>query len=111
MDTIQTEKLVLTNLENAKALDIQVLDVRKKCTFTNKMIVATGTSTTHVKSTGAFVEKAFKDIGEPALGVESSQDPEWVLIDLDAVVVHVMTAAAREKYQLEKLWSFEPVRD
>lgn len=110
MNTQQVEELVVSKLEDSKALDIQGLDVTKKCTFTDKMIVATGTSTTHVRSTGSTVEKAFKDIGNPALGVESSQDPEWVLIDLGIVIVHIMTAAAREKYQLEKLWSFEPAR-
>lgn len=111
MNTEQVRKLVVSNLEDSKALDIQVIDVKEKCTFTDVMIVATGTSTTHVKSTGNAVEQAFKKNGTPALGVESSQDPEWVLIDLGVAVVHVMTAAARERYQLEKLWSFEPARD
>jgi ribosome-associated protein len=111
MNTAEVEKIIVSNLEDSKALDIQVLDVRKKCSFTDTMIVATGTSTTHVKSTGNTVAKAFKDIGNPALGVESSQDPEWVLIDLGVAVVHVMTKAARERYQLEKLWSFEPTRN
>jgi ribosome-associated protein len=111
MEIKQVEKIVVKSLEDSKALDIQVLDVTNKCSFTDRMIVATGTSTTHVKSTGNFIVKAFKDAGEPPLGVESSQDPEWVLIDLGVAVVHVMTEGSRAKYQLEKLWSFEPERN
>lgn len=108
MNIEQVEKMVVDSLENSKALSIEILDVTKKCSFTDRMIVATGTSTTHVKSTGNAVAQAFKDAGVPPLGVESSQDPEWVLIDLGVAIVHVMTKLAREKYQLEQLWSFEP---
>jgi ribosome-associated protein len=111
MELKQVETLAVQHLEDSKAIDIQVLDVTQKCSFTDRMIVATGTSTTHVKSTGNSVAKAFKDAGQPALGMESTQDPEWVLIDLGVSVVHVMTESARAKYQLEKLWSFEPERD
>jgi ribosome-associated protein len=52
-----------------------------------------------------MVEKSFKDTGEPPLGVESSNDPEWALIDLGNVIVHIMTEKARAYYSIEKLWA------
>lgn len=108
MNAEQIESLVVSALEDAKARDIQVMDVSELCSFTDKMIVATGTSTTHVRSTGSAVAQAFKDAGEPPLGVEAGPEPDWVLVDLGAAIVHVMTESARAHYQLEKLWNIKP---
>jgi len=104
MDLKAVENLVVTTLEDAKARDIQVIDISKVSNFADQMIVATGTSTTHVKSSGNFVSQAFKDLGEPPLGVEAGPQPDWVLIDLGDTIVHVMTEGARAHYALEKLW-------
>lgn len=104
----QIESLIVTSLEDAKARDIQVLDVSKVSSFTDRMVVATGTSTTHARSTGSAVAQAFKEAGEPPLGVEAGPEPDWVLIDLGVAVVHVMTESARAHYQLEKLWDIKP---
>lgn len=98
------EKLVINTLEDSKARDIQVLDVTTLCSFTDRMIIATGTSTTHVRSSGQAVAQAFKDAGEPPMGIESGPEPDWLLVDLGNAVVHVMTESARAHYQLEKLW-------
>lgn len=108
MDLQQVEDLVVEALENMKARDIQVLDVTELCSFTDKMIVATGTSSTHVKATGNAVAQAFKDAGEPPMGVEAGPEPDWILVDLGNAIVHVMTESARAHYQLEKLWSIKP---
>ncbi|BBN60310.1 ribosome silencing factor [Hydrogenovibrio marinus] len=104
MDIKDVEDLVVKTLEDSKARDIQVLDVTELCSFTDRMIVATGTSSTHVRSTGDAVAQAFKDINEAPLGVEAGPEPDWVLVDLGNAVVHVMTESARAHYQLEKLW-------
>jgi len=108
MDLKAVEELVVKTLEDSKARDIQVIDISKVSSFADLMIIATGTSTTHVKSTGNFVAQAFKDIGEPPLGVEAGPQPDWVLIDLCDTIVHVMTEGARAHYALEKLWDVKP---
>ncbi|WP_338065092.1 ribosome silencing factor [Thiomicrorhabdus sediminis] len=107
MNLKEVENLVVTTLEDAKARDIQVIDVAGVSSFADLMIVATGTSTTHVRSCGSFVEQAFKDAGEPPMGVETGPQPDWVLIDLGDVIVHVMTEGARAHYALEKLWDIK----
>jgi ribosome-associated protein len=104
MDIKQIEELIVNTLEDSKGRDIQVMDVKGISSFADLMVVATGTSTTHVKSLGAHVEKAFKDAGEPPLGVESAPQPDWVLVDLGNAIVHIMTEGARAHYALEKLW-------
>jgi len=108
MNAQQIESLIVSSLEDAKARDIQVIDVSQLCSFTDKMIVSTGTSTTHVRSTGEAVAQAFKEAGEPPIGFESGPEPDWVVVDLGAAVVHVMTESARAHYQLEKLWNIKP---
>ncbi|WP_028487191.1 ribosome silencing factor [Thiomicrorhabdus chilensis] len=107
MELTEIKDLIVQTLEDSKARDIQVMDVSEVSSFADLMVVATGTSTTHVKSTGNAVALAFKDAGYPPLGVEAGPQPDWVLVDLGDAIVHVMTEAARAHYALEKLWDIK----
>ncbi len=102
---------VVQTLDEGKGLAIEALDVRRLCDFADFMVIATGRSSTHVKALGQAVAQAAKEAGHPPLGVEAPQDPEWVLVDLGDVVVHVMTERARAYYALEKLWGVAPERE
>lgn len=100
--------LVVNVLEDMKAFDIQVLDVRGKTSITDFFIVASGRSDRHVKSTAEAVAFQAKQAGEPALGQEGLKEGEWALVDLNGVVVHVMQPRVRDFYQVERLWSVDP---
>lgn len=97
-------KLVLNDLDQMKALDVKVLDVRGKTSITDLMIIATGTSTRHVKAMANSVVIASRAAGHPPLGTEGEGSMEWMLVDLNDVIVHVMLSETREFYNLEKLW-------
>jgi ribosome-associated protein len=101
----QLLELVTAALEDLKAVDIRVIDVREQTSITDRMVIASGTSTRHVKALADNVALQAKRHGFPALGVEGEQAAEWVLIDLGDVVVHVMLPETRNFYALEKLWS------
>ena len=99
--------LVVNILEDMKANDITVLDVRGKTSIADFFIIASGTSDRHVKSTAEAVAFQAKQAGEAALGIEGANEGEWALVDLNGVVVHVMQPKVRDFYQLERLWSVD----
>lgn len=98
-------KIVVDALEELKAQDIKILDVREIATFTDLMIVASGTSTRQVKALADKVIEKSTLAGTRPLGVEGQREAEWVLVDLGDIVVHVMLPQTRDFYNLEKLWS------
>ena len=104
---IKAEELVelaKAALEYVKAQDIQVIDVREKHSLTDYMIIATGTSNRQINAMLEKVREAVKKEGAQPLGEEGKGDSYWVLLDLNDVIVHMMTAAARQFYDLERLW-------
>lgn len=105
MRPTQLRKLIQDALKDAKALDIVTLDVRKVSDFTDYMIIVTGTSNRHVTSVADKVIDKLRDQGRRPVGVEGMESGDWVLIDFGDIVVHVMRAATRDFYQIEKLWS------
>ena len=101
----KTQQWIQAALEDAKAQDIAVLDVRQISDFTDYMVIATGTSNRHVQSTADKVADALREHGRRPVGVEGKQIGDWVLLDFGDVVVHVMREQTRDFYNLEKLWS------
>jgi len=98
-------KTVVTNaLSDMKALEIKVLDVRGLTDIADFMVIASGTSDRHVRSVAQRVVEKTKEAGFRPHGVEGQQDSDWVLIDLNEMIVHVMLPRVREFYGLEKLW-------
>lgn len=102
---VQLRSLVLQALEDIKARDVQEVDVREKSQVTDTLIVASGTSSRHVRSIADEVVKLAKQADSPPIGVEGEQEGEWVLVDLGDIVVHVMQPRIREFYGLERLWT------
>lgn len=96
---------VLAALEELKAKDIREIDVRGKTSIADFLIIASGTSTRHVKSIADEVVRHAKRAGMMPLGVEGQREAEWVLVDLGDIVVHVMLPRIREFYGLERLWT------
>ena len=96
---------VLEAVEELKARDVVEIDVRGKSSVTDFMVVASGTSTRHVKSIADEVVRFAKRLDVQPLGVEGEREAEWVLVDLGDVVVHVMLPRVREFYALERLWT------
>ena len=98
-------KAVHDGLAELKAKDVVEIDVRGKSSVCDFMVIASGTSTRHVKSAADEVVRFAKKLDVMPLGVEGEREAEWVLVDLGDVVVHVMLPRVREFYALERLWT------
>ncbi|EDN67353.1 Iojap-related protein [Beggiatoa sp. PS] len=105
MDTEKLLIIVKQALEDKKAQDIKVINVRKLCNFTDFMIVATGNTARQVVALAQNVIDEAKKQGHQSLGDEGRQVGDWVLVDLGDAIVHLMQPETRNFYQLEKLWS------
>ena len=98
------EKAVVAALEDIKARDVVVLKVAHLSPLFERVIIASADSTRQVKALADNVRVKLKEIGATVLSVEGEDHGEWVLVDLGAIVVHVMQPAIRQYYNLEELW-------
>lgn len=98
---------MLAALDELKARDVSEIDVRGRTSIADLLIIASGTSSRHVKSLADEVVKFAKRAGMLPLGVEGEADAEWVLVDLGDIIVHVMLPRVREFYGLERLWAVD----
>ena len=101
-------KVVHEALEDVKAKDILAIDVSLISNVADAIVIASGTSTRHIKALADNVAEEARKAGFRPLGVEGERDAEWILIDLGFVVVHVMLPTARKFYDLESLWRTSP---
>ncbi len=104
LTTDELQQLVISSLEDYKAVDILVVDVSGKNPLTERMVIASGNSTRHVKSMAENLIVSAKAKGNRPLGVEGAGEGEWVLVDLNDVIIHLMLPRTRAFYNLEKLW-------
>ena len=95
---------VTAALDELKAVNVKVLDVRGLTDIADTLIIASGNSDRHVRSIADNVVQQAKKAGFRPLGHEGKRDGEWVLVDLQDIVVHVMLPRVREFYGLESLW-------
>lgn len=99
------KKAAVAALEDIKASDITVLNVKKLTSMADYMIIASGESSRQVKALARNVADKLREAGAEVVGVEGEDSGEWVLVDLGHVIVHVMHPAVREYYNLEELWT------
>ena len=99
---------VMAALDDIKAVNVRVLDVRGLTDIADTMVIASGNSDRHVRSIAERVVEKVKAAGFRPLGTEGARDGEWVLVDLHDIVVHVMLPRVREFYGLESLWDGGP---
>ncbi|HET6564131.1 MAG TPA: ribosome silencing factor [Xanthomonadales bacterium] len=97
-------QLVLSSLEDFKAIDIQEIDVSAQNSLTDLFVLASGNSSRHVQSMAENLVVKAKAAGCQPLGIEGEKEGEWVLVDLNDIIVHLMQPKTRAFYNLEKLW-------
>lgn len=102
--TSGTIEIVLASLEDSKAEDIVSIDIRRKSSLGDYMVVASGRSNRHVSAVAEHLLQALKDAGLGQARVEGMPAADWVLVDAGDVIVHVFRPEIREFYNIEKMW-------
>jgi len=98
------QEIVSAALDDMKAVNVAVLDVRGLTDIADTLIIASGNSDRHVRSIADRVVERVKAAGIRPLGIEGEREGEWVLVDLSDLILHVMLPRVRELYGLEHLW-------
>jgi len=110
MDVRKLQKIAVSALEEIKAKDIEVLNTTKLTALFDRVIIATGDSNRQVKALARNVHDKVKEAGGDVIGMEGEETGEWVLVDLNDIVVHIMQPGIRSYYNLEELWQKAPKR-
>ena len=103
MDIKKLLNIVLASLEDGKAVDVDLYDVKKLTSMSDYILIASGNSRRQVNALADKLIQTVKENKFETLGVEGKAEGEWVLVDLGDIVVHIMHPNSREYYQLEKL--------
>ena len=106
MSMTSYEQSILTAkaLSSKKGLDIKVIEIADVSVLADYMVIATGTSTTHVKALADEVEYQLDNAGVSVSHIEGYRSNTWILLDYIDVIVHVFSDEAREFYDLDRLW-------
>jgi ribosome-associated protein len=110
MQTAKLQRIAVAALEDIKGRDIEVINTTKLTSLFDRIIIASAESTRQVKALARNVREKVEEAGGEVIGVEGEESGEWVLVDLDNIVVHVMQPAVRNYYNLEELWNARPQR-
>ena len=111
MTSLETAKMAVKALDSKKALDIKVIKIQDISAIADYFVIATGTSSTHVKALADEVEAQLDEAGISVSHVEGYRSNSWILLDYVDVVVHVFSDEAREYYDLERLWQDGEIND
>lgn len=103
--TTTLAKAIAKVLDTNKAEEINLLNIRDKCSFADYMIVASGRAPRHVAALADYVADHLKKQGTPALSIEGKDSGDWVLIDAGDIVVHIFRPEVRQFYNIEKMWT------
>lgn len=105
MPSDEKASLILDAIEDRKAVDPVMIDLRGKTLITDFFLVCSGTSNVHIRSIADFVLEKTEEKRLASPKIEGRDAGEWVLIDFGDVVLHVMAEETRERYKLEQFWT------
>lgn len=111
MNLEELKSLAINAIEDLKAFDVNVIDVKGRSSITDVLVFASGRSDRQVKSIANNVVQEAKKAGVPPLGVEGLNVGDWVLVDLGDLVVHVMLPQVRDYYGIERIWEVDETDD
>lgn len=104
MTSLEIAQKAAEVLDNKKGINISVIDVDQISTLADYFVIATGSSSTHVKALADEVETELKNLKVSLDHIEGHRDKSWILLDYSSVIIHIFSEEARDFYDLERLW-------
>lgn len=104
MNSYEQSILTAKAISSKKGLDIKLIEIGDISSLADYMVIATGTSSTHVKAIADEVEYQLDNAGISVSHIEGYRSNSWILLDYVDVIVHIFSDEAREFYDLERLW-------
>lgn len=104
MTAFELVKEVIKTLDGRKAINVQAMQVEDVTTIADYFVIASGSSSTQVRSLAEEVEYKLSQVGVEPKHIESDRS-KWILLDYGTVIVHIFLEETREFYSLERLWS------
>lgn len=109
MDSKKLALLCRDLADNKKGENLVVLDVRKLSSVTDYFVIASGTSSPHLRAiVTEIADKLRDDEGLRPRATDGNKTGDWVVLDYFDVIVHIMRSDVRERYDLEGLWGDAP---
>ena len=105
MTSLELAKKAARLLDDKKAERVNVIEIQEISSLGDYFVIATGTSTTHVRALADELEEKLKAEGAAPARVEGYPSNSWVLLDYSSVVVHIFTQEGRDFYDLDRLWA------
>ena len=98
-------KLIKENLSKNKAKEITVINLKKKTSIADYMIICTGTSNRHIISLSNYLSEDLKKLDLNMLNIEGKRGGDWIIVDIGDIIIHLFRSEVREYYNLEKMWT------
>ena len=102
--TLNLKNKIILSLEDIKAVDPVVIDVKKISSLTDFMVIASGTSNRHIMAMSERVLEGLREDNISNVRIEGQGGDDWLLVDAGDVIIHLMSSDARDFYDLESLW-------
>jgi ribosome-associated protein len=109
--SISEKDQILASIDDAKGLDVKIIEVSHLTSITDHIIIVSGTSNRHLQTIAETAIKDAREKGTDIIGVEGLGQSEWVVVDFGDTVLHVMSPSAREFYNIEGLWDIQPEQE
>ncbi|AGF46756.1 conserved hypothetical protein of the DUF143 family [Candidatus Kinetoplastibacterium desouzaii TCC079E] len=99
------ENKIIKTLDDSKAQNIKTINTSGLTAIFDKIIISTATSTTHARSIAQKIFKIRKDFASiPSRNIEGISNAEWVIVDMNYIIVHIMQKDIRDFYDIENIW-------
>ena len=104
-DSLSLCKLIEKSLSKNKAEEITIIDLKKKTSIADFMIICTGTSNRHLIALSNYLNEELKKLRLNMLNIEGQKGGDWIVVDAGDIIVHLFRSEVREYYNLEKMWA------